>query len=60
MPSGIELLSTVQLLDIAEGVDTQTDYTPQEAFDELRERIVPQTDPATAWRGGIRPHHPNL
>ncbi len=59
MPTTIEDLTTVQLMDIAQQF-TSSDYTVAEALAELRVRVVPPTDPATAWRGGIRPNHPNL
>ena len=56
----IKDLSTTQLLNIADGTDTSTDWTVAEALAELQERVVPQNDPETAWRGGIRPTRPNL
>lgn len=59
MPQTIEELTTVELLDIAQGA-VFTSFTVQEAFDELRVRIVPTDDPETEWRGGIRPKNPNL
>ena len=57
MPETIEDFSVSKLLDIADGTDTSTDYTPEEAFEELRYRIVPNDYVTEEMRGGIRPTH---
>lgn len=59
MPSGIELLSTIQLLDIADG-NSEQPFTVLEAVNEMKARVVPNDYPDVAMRGGIRPTNPNL
>lgn len=54
----IEELSTPMLLDIADGSNTQTEFTSGAAFAELRSRIIPEDDEKNVeMRGGIRPEH---
>lgn len=55
----IQDLSTVTLLDILQDIG-EWPYTHAQAAAELRARVVPQNDPETEWRGGIRPTNPNL
>ena len=54
MPS-INQLSTVQLLDIADGTDTSTDFSPESALAEVKARVIPDDYPLAELRGGVRP-----
>lgn len=60
MPTGIEDLDTSVLLDILDGTNTQTDWTPEQCGEELKARVVPNDDPVEATRGFIRPRRPHL
>lgn len=60
MANSIEDLDTEVLLDILDGTNTATDWTPEDCGIELKARIVPENDPVEATRGFIRPRRPHL
>lgn len=55
----IQDLSTFILLDIADGTNTQYEYTAAQALAELKARKIPLDDEwfASTARGGIHPQH---
>ena len=54
----IQDLSTQELLDIADGTNTGTDYTAAQCLTEIKLRII--TDEQSPERGGIHPTRPHL
>lgn len=54
----MEELTTVEILDIADGTNNTTDWTVQDCIEELKLRVI--TDEESPLKGGIHPGHPHL
>lgn len=60
MPQELEDYYTDEILDIADGTNTETEYTVEECLEELKKRLWPSDHPNAEMARGIRPTKPNL